>query len=136
MTNLLLACNQAPGHSRLQRPRSFYGSTKNRILWEGPIFWAYAGNWFRLWERDWMGTILLFQNGCSQSSRFPTGCWSSGTKTLGTRLAPLARVLLSWRRSSESERRSRDGLARTRISSGHEEKKCSATKHGSLSNPA
>ena len=24
----------------------------------------------RLWERDWTGRIRLFQNGCSQSSRF------------------------------------------------------------------
>ena len=38
-----------------------------------------------------LGTRLdgrLFQNGCSQSSRFATGRWSRGTKTLGTRLGP------------------------------------------------
>ena len=33
-----------------------------------------------------MGKIRLFQNGCSQSSRFPTCRWSRGTKTQTTRL--------------------------------------------------
>ena len=45
-------------------------NTKNRDLWEGPIFWARAENSFRLWERDWAGRIRLFQNGCPQSSRY------------------------------------------------------------------